>query len=87
MDDCSQPSGYIMGHHNYGHYFSGCSDKTISTYVLSEEASCLRKIDNNDEPVINGRYATPIAPSRDELCKTKNGPESFLYYVSLDNSA
>jgi len=64
--NCNQ-TGFIMSGGTY--FFSSCSDRTISEYVLSDKGACLRRIDAEGEPAVDPSFSNPKAPSFGEICK------------------
>jgi len=57
------------GNNIYRYFFSSCSDRLISQFVSSESASCLRRIDETKNPVIDPSFSNPKAPTMLDVCK------------------
>src|SRR5436190_494713 len=47
-------------------FFSKCSDHSIKAYVTSDQANCLRKINEHAQPVIRPDFESVLAPTLDE---------------------
>jgi len=60
-------------------FFSTCSDRTIGEFVSSNEASCLRRLDENGSPAINPDFSSVLAPTMEEQCKRRlKNPNAFV---------
>ncbi|ODM87830.1 Venom metalloproteinase 3 [Orchesella cincta] len=90
-DDPNFPGGVQPWIHNGGGnddlrwFFSTCSDRTISNFVLSNQASCLRTINEPGNPPISPDFSFILAPTKADQCKRKlKNPNAFVSEVLLN---
>ncbi|ODN06445.1 A disintegrin and metalloproteinase with thrombospondin motifs 17 [Orchesella cincta] len=85
-DDANYPGGctdrgYIMGgiSPDLQWFFSTCSDRTIGSYIRSDQAACLRTIDHGGNLPISPDFSFILAPSKEEQCKRRlNNENAFI---------
>ncbi len=69
-------------------FFSLCSDRTIGEFVRSENANCLRRLDETSAaPVVDPSYTWGArAPSMDQQCKKRlNNPNAGTWEPETGN--
>lgn len=68
------------------YHFSHCSDKEIEAYVSSDQAACLRSIQEPNGPVISPEYKVkPL--TLDEQCKLLRGEEAYATFRDCHQGA
>lgn len=66
-------------------FFSECSDRHIHDFVNSNQAKCLRQIDQPENIPINEGFNDVLMPSKDEQCKRVYGSTAYADPVSFTN--
>lgn len=64
------PYPFIMSRGQY--FYSNCTDQEILKFAKSKEASCLRKIDENERPLLGPTFNGARVPDTTEQCKRLN---------------